>query len=86
MKMKMKKDENLVQVQQQCSVQFRIRIIFESSFFWLNSLSMTNFDNFDNDQISCKIAQRQHFFLLFICMHSKILFFLGNQDDTRNSK
>ena len=35
MKMTSKKDENLVQVQQQCSVYFCIEIFFESWFFWL---------------------------------------------------
>ena len=57
-KMTQQKDENLVQVQQQCSFFlhkdiFQIMICLTGMTFW-----MSNFDDFDNDQISWKLAQR----------------------------
>ena len=44
---------------------------------------MTNFDDFVNDQISWKHAQRQPFVFAF---YSKISVFLGNQDYCKNTK
>ena len=46
--------------------------------FW-----MSNFDDFDIDQISWKPAQRKPFAFAF---YSKIFFFLGNQEGSRNTK
>ena len=46
--------------------------------FW-----MSNFDDFDYDQISWKLAQRYSFVIAF---YGKIFFFLGNQDDSKNIK
>ena len=46
--------------------------------FW-----MSNFDDFDSNQISWKLAQRLFFVFAF---YSKIFFYLGNQDDSKNAK
>ena len=44
---------------------------------------MSNFDNFDIDQISSKLAQRWHFVSNF---HWKKNFILGSLDDAKNAK
>ena len=44
---------------------------------------MSNFDNFDIDQISSKLAQRWHFVSNF---HCKKTFVLGSIDIARNAK
>ena len=41
---------------------------------------MSDFDDFDHCQISWKFAKRKHFIFAF---HGKILFSLGNLDDTK---
>ena len=41
------------------------------------AVEMSNFDDFDNDQISWKLAYNQPFVFAF---YSKILFFVANQD------
>ena len=46
--------------------------------FW-----MSNFDDFDYDQISWRLAQRYFFVLAF---YGEILFFHRNQDDSKNIK
>ena len=53
-------------------------IILADMAFW-----MSNFDDFDDDQISWKLAQRKPF--VFSC-YGKIFFFLGNQEDSKNIK
>ena len=45
--------------------------------FW-----MSNFDDFYNDQISWKLAQKYPFVFAF---YSKIFFFFGNQDGSKNT-
>ena len=47
------------------------------------AFQMSNFDDFDIDQISRKLAQRQ---LLVFAFTSKIFYFLGNQEDPKNIK
>ena len=44
---------------------------------------MSNFDNFDIDQISSKFAQRWPFVCNFYC---KKIFILGSFDNTENAK
>ena len=47
------------------------------------AILMSNFDNFDNDQISWKFAQRWYFVFYF---HCKKYFILGSLDVAENSK
>ena len=47
------------------------------------ALRMSDFDDFDNDWVSWKLAQRYHFVFAF---HSEIFFFLENQDESKNTK
>ena len=47
------------------------------------AFQMSDFDNFHNDQISWKLTERQPFAFAF---YSKLLFFLGDQYDTKNTK
>ena len=47
------------------------------------AIQMSNFDNFDIDQISSKFAQRQPFVYNFYC---KKIFILGSFDNTENGK
>ena len=78
------KDKNLPQVQPQCSVYICMKENFESWFFFVDmAVWMSNFDDFDNDQILRKLAQRWPFAFSF---YSKIFFLLGNQDDSKNTK
>ena len=59
MKMTLQKDENLVQAQQQCSINFCIKKILNHDFFLADvAFWMSDFDDFDNDQIKWKLANR----------------------------
>ena len=58
MKMTVQKDENLAHEQHQYGVCF-CKIFFPIMIYVADmAILMSNFDNFDNDQISCKLAQR----------------------------
>ena len=47
------------------------------------AILMSNFDNFDHDQLSWKLAQRYYFAFHFNC---KKIFILGSLDKTENTK
>ena len=47
------------------------------------AILMSNFDNFDHDQISWKLAQREYFAFYFNC---KKIFILGSLDNAENTK
>ena len=53
-------------------------IISADMAFW-----MSNFDDFDDDQIPWKLAQRWHFVFAF---YIEFFFFLGNQEGSKNTK
>ena len=85
-KMTWQEDENLVQVQQQCSVHFYMKIIFESLFYWLiwpfeclilMILTITKY--YEN-------LLRDRPLSLLSSFHSKIHFLLGSQDVSKNAK
>ena len=47
------------------------------------AILISNFDNFDHDLISWKLAQREYFAFYFNC---KKIFILGSLDDAENTK
>ena len=58
MKMTQQKDESLAHVQQQYSVYYCTKMIFPIMIYVANmAILMSNFHDFDNDQISWKLAQ-----------------------------
>ena len=69
-KMKMTKqlDENLAHEQHQYGVCFCKKKIFPFMVYVADmAILMSDFDNFDHDQISWKLAQRQYFAFYFYC-------------------
>ena len=62
MKMTLQRAENLVHVKQHYTVYFYQKNIFHILIYIADmAIQMSNFDNFDIDQISSKFAQRWHF-------------------------
>ena len=70
-KMILQRNENLVHVQQQYGVSFCKKNWFQIWIFLADmALLMSNFYDFDRDQISWKLAQREFFVLVFHCKNS----------------
>ena len=89
MEMTLHKDENLVQVQQQYSVYFRIKINFESAFFWLiwpfqclilRILTMVKYhENLSRDRVLSMLSMEKQ----FSSMKTKMILEIPNETDGR---
>ena len=82
MKMTLQRAENLVHAQQHYGVSFYKRYSLSKNHIADMAILMSDFDNFDIDQMSSNFAQRQYFVYNFHCKKNS---FVSSLEDAKNA-